>query len=55
VDYACDLFAKKAKFPVFKTNLIGHGAANFPIVINSQAEISMLENNRFNLTTQLSE
>lgn len=52
IDYVLGKFAEKVKFPVFKTDSIGHGPDNFPIVINSQAKINRLNNCSFNLITK---
>jgi muramoyltetrapeptide carboxypeptidase len=40
VDEALQRFADKVKFPVFKTEYIGHGQYNYPFVYNAEATIS---------------
>jgi muramoyltetrapeptide carboxypeptidase len=54
IKYAIELFLEKANFPVYETQLIGHGKHNLPIVINSQARISRKMGNKYVLSTQLS-
>ena len=53
IRYAIELFLEKANFPVYETQLIGHGKDNLPIVINSQATISRKCGNKYVLSTQL--
>lgn len=39
-DFVLTSFAAESKFPVFKTNLIGHGYNNYPFIIGGKGELT---------------
>jgi muramoyltetrapeptide carboxypeptidase len=53
VEYALRKFAEENSFPVFKSNMFGHGYNNIPLVIGAETIISKELNNNYNMKLRI--
>ena len=50
MDLVLDKFAKSVTFPVFRVPGIGHAETNYPLPLNTNADISLIDSNRYSCT-----